>query len=186
VQVVKLAREMGLIKLGTVAIDGTKIKAHASWHKAMSYERMQQAETELKAQMDALLERAKTTDAAEADELELGIPPAIERREVRLKAINEARISGSRTTAPRGDARAGSLADHRARIRTQSATPKNVPIACSAGSTPAGPSSHARCGTRRRDDVAGCAKPAFRISPRAAVHSTRSSRARGSMPSICH
>jgi hypothetical protein len=68
VQVVKLAREMGLVKLGTVAIDGTKIKANASRHKAMSYERMQQAEAELKAQIEALLERAKTTDAAEADE----------------------------------------------------------------------------------------------------------------------
>jgi transposase len=91
VQVVKLAREMGLIKLGTVAIDGTKIKANASRHKAMSYERMQQAEGQLKAQIDALLERARTTDAAEADEPELDIPAEIERREVRLKAINAAR-----------------------------------------------------------------------------------------------
>ncbi len=91
VQVVKLAREMGLVKLGTVAIDGTKIKANASRHKAMSYERMQQAEAELKAQIDALLERAKSTDAAEADEPELDIPAEIERREVRLKAIVQAR-----------------------------------------------------------------------------------------------
>jgi transposase len=91
VQVVKLAREMGLVKLGAVAIDGTKLKANASRHKAMSYERMQQAEAELKAQIDALLERAKATDAAEADEPELDIPAEIERREVRLKAIAEAR-----------------------------------------------------------------------------------------------
>ena len=59
VQVVKLARELGLVKLGTVAIDGTKVKANASRHKAMSYERMQQAEVELKAQIEALLQRAK-------------------------------------------------------------------------------------------------------------------------------
>ena len=91
VQVVKLAQEMGLLKLGTVAIDGTKIKANASRHKAMSYERMRQAEAELKAQIDALLERAKTTDAAEADELELDIPAEIERRADRLEAIAEAR-----------------------------------------------------------------------------------------------
>jgi hypothetical protein len=91
VQVVKLAGEMGLVKLGTVAIDGTKIKANASRHKAMSYERMQQAESELKAQIDALLEHAKTTDAAEAAEPELDIPAEIERRETRLKAIAEAR-----------------------------------------------------------------------------------------------
>jgi hypothetical protein len=74
-----------------VAIDGTKLKANASRHKAMSYERMQQAEGELKAQIDALLERAKATDAGEADEPELDIPAEIERREVRLKAIVEAR-----------------------------------------------------------------------------------------------
>jgi transposase len=91
VQVVKLAREMGLVKLGTVAIDGTKIKANASRHKAMSYERMQQTETELKAQINALLERAKSADATEANEPELDIPAEIERREVRVQAIVAAR-----------------------------------------------------------------------------------------------
>ena len=91
VQVVRLAREMGLVKLGTVTIDGTKLQANASRHKAMSYERMQQSEGPLKAQIDALLERANTTDAAEADEPELDIPAELERREVRLKAIQDAR-----------------------------------------------------------------------------------------------
>ena len=51
VQVVRLAREMGLLKLGTIAVDGTKIKANASRHKAMSYDRMLKAEAELKAQI---------------------------------------------------------------------------------------------------------------------------------------
>jgi len=91
VQVVKLARELGLVKLGTVAIDGTKVKANASRHKAMSYERMQQAEAELKTQIDALLQRATSTDEAEADEPELDLPAEIERRETRLKAIVAAR-----------------------------------------------------------------------------------------------
>ena len=91
VQVVKLARELGLVKLGTVAIDGTKVKANASRHKAMSYERMQQSEAELKSQIDALLQRAKRTDEAEADEPELDIPAEIERREKRLEAIAAAR-----------------------------------------------------------------------------------------------
>ena len=91
VQVVKLAQEMGLVKLGTVAIDGTKVKANASRHKAMSYERMQQAESQLRAQIDALLERAKTADAAEANEPEVDIPAEIQRREDRLQAITEAR-----------------------------------------------------------------------------------------------
>ena len=91
VQVVKLAGELGLVKLGTVAIDGTKIQANASRQKAMSHERMQQAEVELRAQIDALLERAKTADAAEAEEPQVDIPAEIERREVRLKAISDAR-----------------------------------------------------------------------------------------------
>ena len=91
VQVVRLAREMGLVKLGTVAIDGTKIKANASRHKAMSYERMQQAVAELKAQIDALLERAKAADEAEAREPELDLPAEMQRREVRLATIREAR-----------------------------------------------------------------------------------------------
>jgi len=91
VQVVKLARELGLVKLGTVAIDGTKVKANASRHKAMSYGRMKQAEAELKQQIDALMKRAAQIDAAEANEPELDIPAEIERREARLKAIEAAR-----------------------------------------------------------------------------------------------
>ena len=62
VQVVRLAREMGLVKLGTIAVDGTKLKANASRHKAMSYSHMLKAEAELKAQIDALLKRAQQAD----------------------------------------------------------------------------------------------------------------------------
>ena len=91
VQVVRLAREMGLVKLGTVAIDGTKVKANASRHKAMSFARMQQSEAELKKQIDALLARAKASDEAEAQEPDLDIPAEIERREARLDAIRQAR-----------------------------------------------------------------------------------------------
>lgn len=91
VQVVKLARELGLVKLGTVAIDGTKVKANASRHKAMSYGHMRKAETALEAQIDALVKRAAQTDEAEANEPELDIPAEIERREARLKAIGAAR-----------------------------------------------------------------------------------------------
>lgn len=91
VQLAKLARETGLVKLGTAAIDGTEIKANSSRHKAMSHERRQQTESELNAQIDALQNWAKTTDAGEADEPDLDIPAEIERRETRLKAITEAR-----------------------------------------------------------------------------------------------
>ena len=91
VQVVRLAREMGLVKLGTIAVDGTKLKANASRHKAMSYGHMLKAEAQLKAQIDALLKRAQQADEAENNEPDLDIPNEIARREARLAAIAQAR-----------------------------------------------------------------------------------------------
>lgn len=91
VQVVRLAREIGLVKLGTIAVDGTKIKANASRHKAMSYGRMQSAEAELKAQIEALVQKAAHTDEAEKNEPDLDIPAEIARRQERLAAIAAAK-----------------------------------------------------------------------------------------------
>jgi transposase len=91
VQVVRLAREMGLVKLGTIAVDGTKVKANASRHKAMSYGHMLKAEAELKAQIEALLDKARAADEAEKNEPELDIPAEIARRQDRLDAIAAAR-----------------------------------------------------------------------------------------------
>ena len=91
VQVVRLAREMGLVKLGTVAVDGTKVKANASRHKAMSYGHMLKAEAELRAQIDALLNKARAADEAEKNEPDLDIPAEITRRQDRLDAIAAAR-----------------------------------------------------------------------------------------------
>jgi transposase len=91
VQVVRLAREMGLVKLGTIAVDGTKVKANASRHKAMSYGHMLKTEAELKAQIDALLNKARAADEAEKNEPELDIPAEIARRQDRLDAIAAAR-----------------------------------------------------------------------------------------------
>ena len=90
-QVVRLAREMGLVKLGTIAVDGTKVKANASRHKAMSYGRMQTTEAELKVQIAALLHKAASTDEAEKNEPELDIPTEIARRQARLVAIEAAK-----------------------------------------------------------------------------------------------
>lgn len=91
VQVVRLAREMGLVKLGTIAVDGTKVKANASRHKAMSYGHMLKVEAELKAQIQALLNKARAADEAEKNEPELDIPAEIARRQDRLDAIAAAR-----------------------------------------------------------------------------------------------
>ena len=91
VQVVRLAREMGLVKLGTIAVDGTKVKANAGRHKAMSYGHMRKAEAELKAQIEALLNKARAADEAEKNEPELDISAEIARRQDRLDAIAAAR-----------------------------------------------------------------------------------------------
>ena len=91
VQVVRLAREMGLVRLGTIAVDGTKLKANASRHKAMSYGHMVKAEAELKAQIEVLLNKARAADETEKNEPELDIPAEIARRQDRLDAIAAAR-----------------------------------------------------------------------------------------------
>ena len=65
VQVLQLAEQAGLVKLGHVALDGTKIKANASKHKAMSYERMKRREAELAAEVDRWLAAAEAADAEE-------------------------------------------------------------------------------------------------------------------------
>src|ERR1700754_195780 len=65
VQVLQLAEQAGLVKLGHVALDGTKIKANASKHKAMSYERMKKREAELKAEVARMLAAAEAADAQE-------------------------------------------------------------------------------------------------------------------------
>src|SRR6201987_2891816 len=65
VQVLKLAEKAGLVKLGHVALDGTKLKANASKHKAMSYDRMKKREAELEAEVDRWLKAAAAADAEE-------------------------------------------------------------------------------------------------------------------------
>lgn len=112
-QVVRLAREMGLVKLGTIAVDGTKIKANASRHKAMSYGRMQTSEIELKAQIAALVQRASSTDEVEKNEPELDIPAEIERRQTRLQAIEAAKARLQERQRQSDAARGRSAGDER-------------------------------------------------------------------------
>jgi transposase len=95
-QVLKLALTAGAIKLGRVALDGSKIKANASKHKAMSYKRMKEEERNLRAEVRQLLNQAKAADDEEdarygknnsGDEL----PEELSRRETRLRRIREAK-----------------------------------------------------------------------------------------------
>ncbi len=95
-QVLKLCQKAGLVRLGHVALDGTKIKANASKHKAMSYKRMKEEEARLEAEIAELLKRAQAVDEEEdkrygknrtGDEL----PEELAFRESRLRKIREAR-----------------------------------------------------------------------------------------------
>ncbi|MCA8973526.1 MAG: IS1182 family transposase [Planctomycetes bacterium] len=96
VQVVQIAVASGMAKMGTLAIDGTKIKANASKHKAMSYGRMQQEEARLSREIQALLKAAGDIDALEDEEFGPDfrgdeVPEELKRRESRLRVIKEAK-----------------------------------------------------------------------------------------------
>jgi transposase len=96
VQVLELCERAGLVKLGHVALDGTKIKANASKHKAMSYERMSKRAAELQAEVDGWLEAAEAADAAEdtafgADKRGDEMPDWVANKQARLAKIREAK-----------------------------------------------------------------------------------------------
>src|SRR5882672_9978638 len=90
VQVLLLAREMGLLKLGTVALDGTKIHANASRHSALSYEHASKIEAQLKAEVAELLALAEAADTADVPD-GMSVPEELARRAERLQRIAEAK-----------------------------------------------------------------------------------------------
>ena len=94
-QVLKIALEAGALKVGRVALDGTKMKANASKHKAMSYDRMKEKERDLRAEVKELMAQAEAADTEEdkryGDKRGDELPAELARRETRLKAIREAK-----------------------------------------------------------------------------------------------
>ena len=90
VQVLLLAREMKLMKLGRIALDGTKVKANASKHKALSYAHAKKIEAQLKAEVSALTAQAEAADQAPVIE-GMDVPAEIARREARLEALAAAK-----------------------------------------------------------------------------------------------
>src|SRR5271165_1834925 len=90
VEVLKLAREMGVLQMGTVALDGTKIHANASRHSALSYEHAGKIEAQLKAEVADLLAKAEAADQADVPD-GMSIPEELERREKRLETLAAAR-----------------------------------------------------------------------------------------------
>src|SRR6202162_4429283 len=113
VRVLELAREMGLLKLGTVALDGTKIHANASRHSALSYEHAGKIETQWKAEVAELPARTEAADQAEAAVDGMSIPAELARREERLAKLAEVRTKLEARAKERFEQE---MAEHRAKL----------------------------------------------------------------------
>jgi transposase len=131
-QVVRLAGRLGLVRLGHVAQDGTKVLANASKHRAMSYARMEQAEERLGREIAALFEAARAADAAAdaeygrgraGDELPEGLSGEVARRERRLATIRAAKEALEREAGEEAEAIRAADAAERAR-RAEAGEPK--------------------------------------------------------------
>ena len=96
VQILRLCQEVGMVSLGLVALDGTKVQANASKHKAMSHERMLKAEAQLEKEIKELMRKAEILDAQEDGQYGKGklgsdLPKELQRRQDRLAKIFQAR-----------------------------------------------------------------------------------------------
>jgi transposase len=120
VQLLLLAREMGLLKMGTVALDGTKIHANASKHSALSYEHAGRIETQLKAEVAELLAKAEAADQSDAPD-GLSIPDELARREERLQKLGEARAKIEARAKERFERE---QAEHQAKLAARAAKEK--------------------------------------------------------------
>jgi len=124
-EVLALCRAAGLLKVGRLALDGTKVKANASRHKAMSYDRMPGEEQRLQQEIDDLLQQAQAAD--EADDEQHGsdrrgdeLPDELARRETRLQKIREAKAALEEQARQKA-------ADHAAKLETEGRTPRKNP-----------------------------------------------------------
>src|SRR5476649_1074996 len=117
VQVLLLAREMGVLQMGTIGLDGTKIHANASRHSALSYEHAGKIETQLKAEVADLLAKAEAADQADIPD-GMSIPEELERRKVRLEKLAAARATIEARAKERFERE---QAEHRAKIEAREA-----------------------------------------------------------------
>ena len=117
VQVLLLAREMGVLKMGTIALDGTKIHANASRHSALSYEHAGKIEAQLQAEVADLMAKAEAADTADIPD-GMSIPDELARREERLRKIAEAR---TKIEARAKERYARELAEHEAKLAARAA-----------------------------------------------------------------
>jgi transposase len=128
-QVLRECQSAGLVKLGHIAIDGTKMKANASKHKAMSYERMQKDEARIAAEVEALLARGEAVDAEEDRLYGVGqepqdLPAELQRREGRLAKIREVRAALEKEAQR---ARGAELRDQAVALRAKAEQPAHLP-----------------------------------------------------------
>jgi transposase len=129
-QILNECMSAGLVKLGHVAIDGTKMKANASKHKAMSYERMNKEEHRLKAEIEHYFDQAEKIDAEEDALYGVGqqpqdLPAELRRREDRLAKIREVRAALKKETAKaRAEELQGLASDLRAKAAAPTTSPK--------------------------------------------------------------
>jgi transposase len=117
VQVLGVAREMGVLKLGTVALDGTKIHANASRHSALSYEYAGKIEAQLQAEVADLMAKAEAADRADMPD-GMSIPEELARREQRLAAIARAKAT---IEARAKERHARERAEHEAKLKAREA-----------------------------------------------------------------
>lgn len=120
VEILMIANQMELLKLGNVSLDGTKIKANASKHRALSYEYACKIETQIKAEVAELLQKAEAADKADIPD-GMSIPEELERREERLAAIADAKAEIERRAADR-HAREQKAYDEKVAARVQKET----------------------------------------------------------------
>src|SRR5271157_433655 len=120
VQILMIATETGVLKLGTVSLDGTKMKANASKHKALSYGHACKIENKLKVEVAELMKKAEAADKADIPD-GMSIPEELERREERLKKLAEAR---TKIEARAGERFAREQAEYEAKIAARQAKAK--------------------------------------------------------------
>jgi len=117
VDVLRLAREMGVLKMGAIGLDGTKIHANASRHSALSYEHAGKIEAQLKEEVADLMAKAEAADAADIPD-GLSIPDELSLREERLRKIAEARAT---IEARAKERHAREMAEHEAKMAAREA-----------------------------------------------------------------
>lgn len=156
VQVLSIARAMKLLKLGTIALDGTKVHANASRHNALSYGRAMQLEEQFRGEVAELLRRAEQTDKRE-EQAPLDIPAELARREQRLAAIAAAKAEIEQRAAER---LAREQAEYEAKLAAREQKAKQ------SGKRPGGKPPEPPTGGVRPTDQVNLTDPESRIMPR--------------------